>query len=298
MFKVLVSLFTIFLLPQSVLAYYNPGVPTGFVSDFAGIINESARASLESELQKFEAETKHEIAVVTIKSLQGDTIENFAVKLFEDWQIGKKGADNGALFLIALEDRQMRIEVGYGLEGPLPDATAYAIINKIVKPAFQAGDYAKGITEGVGAIEAAVKGEDVGARVGKKIGEGFNLGRLINELGPWFFIFIFIILRSVIYGFGGSKRWWPGGVWGGVFGLVAGLIAAGLAIGIIFWILGFGIAGLLLDYVASKKGPFKGGRGGFWGGMGGFGHGGGFGGGGFGGFGGGGSGGGGSSGRW
>jgi len=286
--------------PQLVLAYYNPGTPVGFVNDFAGIIDSGTKAKLESDLQKFEIDTKHEITVVTIKSLQDDTIENFAVKLFEDWQIGKKGADNGVLFLVALDDRKMRIEVGYGLEGALPDATAYQIINQIVKPAFQASDYSKGIVDGTNAIMVAVKGEDVSYLIDSTAKKSSGVSKkLTSDLIYFGFIIVFFFLRMVSYKFSQSKKWWPGGVLGGVFGLIIGLFVTGLVLGIFWWALGFGIFGLLLDYFVSKKGPPKGGPGGgmFWGGFGR--HGGsGSGGGGFGGFGGGHSGGGGSSGSW
>jgi len=119
------------------LAYTNPGSPTGFVNDFAGVFSGEQKATLEQKLVTFEKETSNEITVVTIKALDGDTIENFAVKLFEDWEIGKKDKDNGVLVLLAMDDRQMRIEVGYGLEGALTDAQSFWIINKIMKPAFQ-----------------------------------------------------------------------------------------------------------------------------------------------------------------
>ncbi|MCX6779442.1 MAG: TPM domain-containing protein [Candidatus Magasanikbacteria bacterium] len=286
--------------PQLVFAYYNPGQPTGFVNDFAGVIDSGAKTKLESDLQKFEIDTKHEIAVVTIKSLQDDTIENFAVKLFEDWKIGKKGADNGVLLLVALDDRKMRIEVGYGLEGALPDATAYQIINQIIKPEFQAGDYTKGIVDGTSAIMAAVKGEDVSSLVAassNETGTSKALGKVFGELAYFIFIAVFFFIRILTYKLSQSKRWWPGGLLGVGFGLVISLFVVGFALSMLWWGLAFGLFGLLMDYVMSKKGPPKGGPGGgmFWGG---FGGGGGSGGGGFGGFGGGGSGGGGSSGSW
>lgn len=87
-----------FFIPFSVTAYSNPGKPAGFVNDYAGLMSVATRQSLDTELSNFEKETRHEIVVVTVPNLGGDTIENFAVKLFADWQIGKKGADNGVLF--------------------------------------------------------------------------------------------------------------------------------------------------------------------------------------------------------
>lgn len=292
-----ISAFLSFLLffPSIVLAYYNPGAAQGYVSDYASMLSAAAKTQLEQELSNFEKETKHEISVVTIPDLQGDTIENFAVKLFEEWGIGKKGADNGVLFLIAKNDREMRIEVGYGLEGALPDATAWQIIDKIATTAFKNNDFDNGILKSVGAIEAAVKGEDVSGRVaGAK--KSVRWGELISEFFYLILMFIFLGLELTAHFFSKSKRWWPGGLVGAGLGLIIGLFIFA-TVGTMILAIILGLLGLLIDYKASKKGPDgwgKGGRGMFFGGGGR----GGFGGGGFGGFGGGGSGGGGSSGRW
>lgn len=277
--------------PLAAGAYSNPGKPAGFVNDYAGLMSAATRQSLETELSNFEKETRHEIAVVTVPNLGGDTIENFAVKLFADWQIGKKGADNGALFLISKEDRQMRIEVGYGLEGALTDAQSFAIINEIAKPAFKTGDYDAGIKQAVSTIEAAVRGEDISGQIKSSQTKTRGL-----PAGDWiyFVVFIIFILQAVVVRLSHTKAWWPGGVIGGILGLVLGLVLFGLALKIILSALFLALAGLVVDYTASRNGPIKGGGNGpFFLGGGGLG-----GGGGFGGFGGGGSGGGGSSGRW
>lgn len=295
--KIVVFILSILFLPQLVLAYYDPGEPGGFVSDFANIIDDKTQTDLENNLQQFVQNFQHEIAVVTIDSLQGDTIENFAVKLFEDWQIGKKGADNGILLLISLQDRKMRIEVGYGLEGALPDAVAYKIINQIIKPNFQSENYTQGITKGVEAIKEAIKGENVDFLLETTPTKN-TLAKTLEYFGYPLFIIIFLFFRFFSHSLSKSKKWWPGGVWGCFIGLIVGFLVTGLAIKILFWIVPFGLLGLLIDYLASKNGPTKNWPGGgFWGGLGGSGGGWG-GGGGFGGFGGGRSGGGGSSGSW
>lgn len=297
MFRNFLRIAFLFLFPSFVFAYTNPGPPAGFINDFAKILSPAVIQSLEQELANFEKQTKHEIAVVTIPSLQNDTIENFAVKLFEDWKIGKKAAGNGVLFLIAKDDRKMRIEVGYGLEGALTDAQALAIINKIARPAFQANDFNQGVAASVRAIEGSIQGEDISGRLA--VAENKETPRgLFNLLIYGFFAVIFFG-NFLIHLFSQSKKWWPGGIWGAILGAVLGYWLFGLALSAIGTILGLGFFGLLTDYWASKHGPFKNklsGRGGpfFWGGFGGRGGGGG----GFGGFGGGGSGGGGSSGGW
>lgn len=294
--RIIAIILSLLFLPHVVLAYYNPGQPSGFVNDFANIIDGQTRVELENNLQQFTQNTQHEIAVVTIDSLQDDTIENFVVKLFEDWQIGKKGADNGVLLLVALQERKIRIEVGYGLEGALPDATAYKIINQVIKPSFQNQNYSQGIVDGVKAIEEVIKGENVDALIKTTTNQN-SLGNILENFGYPLLIAVFIFFRLLTHNLSQTKKWWPGGLWGGFFGLVVGFLITGLAIKILFWIIPFGLLGLLVDYIVSKNGPNKNWPGGFWGGFGG-GHGGGFGGGGFGGFGGGRSGGGGSSGGW
>ncbi|HBV58407.1 MAG TPA: methanol dehydrogenase [Candidatus Magasanikbacteria bacterium] len=294
--KISAFLFFSLFFPSLVLAYYNPGAPQGYVSDYASMLSAATKTQLEQDLGNFEKETKHEISVVTVLDLQGDTIENFAVKLFEEWGMGKKGADNGVLFLIAKDDRQMRIEVGYGLEGALPDATAWQIIDKIATPAFKNSNYDSGVLQSVSAIEAAIRGEDVSGRL-TTTNEKNSLFRVVNQFGYLFFFLFLGLMEIIAHYFSKSKKWWPGGLFGAILGLIIGLILFA-TVGTVILTIILGLLGLLIDYKASKKGPDgwgKGGRGGMFFGGGGFG---GSGGGGFGGFGGGGSGGGGSSGRW
>src|SRR3989338_3070382 len=142
-------------------AYYNPGTPDGFVNDFAGIIEAETKQQLEQKLSAFAATTSNEIAVVTINNLDGDYIENFSAQLFKEWGVGKANEDNGILLLVAVDDRQMRIEVGYGLEGALTDAQANWIINNELKPAFQDQEYGAGIAKAVDTIISATEGEYV-----------------------------------------------------------------------------------------------------------------------------------------
>ncbi len=264
-------------------AYYDLGTPEGFVSDYANILSDAEEDNLESKLRDFEAGTKNEIAVVTIPSLQGDTVEGFAVKLFEEWGIGKKGNDNGVLLLIALEDRTMRIEVGYGLEGDLTDAESSWIINDM-KPVFRDGAYVQGINTAVDSIIFATKGEYVSTTTPGVV-EDTGKGELPPELP-------FIVFGILIYILSRTKSFWLGGVIGTIAGLALGFFITN-SIGFLSFILSiiFGVIGLIVDIIVSRGG---GGGSGFGGGFGRSGSSGG----GFGGFGGGRSGGGGSSGRW
>ncbi len=138
-----------------VLAYSSLGKATAFVNDYTNTLSSDQIANLNQKIEAFKEETSNEIAVAIISDLNGDTIENYAVKLFEEWQIGQADVDNGILLLISLNDRMMRIEVGYGLEGALPDAYSYQIINNILKPAFRQNDYYGGIDKAISSIMSA-----------------------------------------------------------------------------------------------------------------------------------------------
>jgi len=123
--------------------------PQGYVTDAANILETSQRAQLEQQLQAFEQQYGTEIAVVTIPSLEGDTIESVANRLFTRWGIGQKGKNNGLLLLLAVNDHRVRIEVGYGLEGLLNDALAGDIIREQMVPAFKESKYSLGIQNAV-----------------------------------------------------------------------------------------------------------------------------------------------------
>ncbi len=278
-------------LPVAVFAYVNPGSPTGFVNDFAGVLNVEQKQQLEQKLSGFEKSTGNEISIAVIKNLGGDTVENFAVELFKDWKIGKKDKDNGALILVAIDDREMRIEVGYGLEGVLTDAQSSWIINNEMVPAFRDNDFYGGLNTATDKIISAIGGEVISEDkpAAPKV-DYFNILAFV--------IFVFVWLGSIL---GRSKSWWAGGVVGGIAGIIIGFIKGFLYFGVISLAILIPL-GLLFDFIASKtysKSKSQGKVPPWWIGGGGFGSGskgGGFGG--FGGFGGGSSGGGGASGRW
>ena len=133
------------------------------VNDTAGLLNRAQRQDLEARLAAFEAETAHQIVVLTIPSLDGEAIESFSLRVVEQWKIGHKGLDNGALILVAAGDRRARIEVGYGLEGVVPDAIASRILREVMIPSFRAGDMGAGILRGAAAVMAAARGEEIPA---------------------------------------------------------------------------------------------------------------------------------------
>jgi len=131
--------------------------PDGYVNDFAGILDESAETYLEGYLATLERDTSAEVVVVTVKSLDGVTIEDYANRLFADWGIGKRQEDNGVLLLVAPNDREVRIEVGYGLEGTIPDGLAGDIIRAQIIPQFQVNNLPKGIGSGLDRIARIIR---------------------------------------------------------------------------------------------------------------------------------------------
>lgn len=220
--------------------------PIGYVNDFAEILSSETKQELEQQLAQLEKESTIEVAVVTIESLEGTTIDDYAVRLFENWKVGKEGEDNGILFLIAPNEQKTRIEVGYGLEPLLNDAKAGRILDTYVVPAFREEDYDKGISEGVAAIIKVVHPTTSEDMVGQA-------GEEDNGDGVWILFVIGAIFLSYLTSFlARSKRWWPGGVIGAILGLVLGVYLASLLIKILAAI-GLGILGLLFDYILSKN---------------------------------------------
>jgi uncharacterized protein len=133
----------------------------GRVNDAAGIIPPDARQRLEQKLAAFEQKTGDQVVVLTVPSLEGEPVEDYAVKVAQTWHLGQKGKDNGVLLLVAQQDRKMRIEVGYGLEPKLTDLQSGTILDQVIRPHFQRGDFGGGIEHGVDAILAALGGQPV-----------------------------------------------------------------------------------------------------------------------------------------
>jgi uncharacterized protein len=131
----------------------------GRVTDLARMLSPESLQRLDQRLAAFERETSNQIAVLTVPSLQGDDIDRFSIRVAEAWKIGQKGRDNGVLLVIAQAERKVRIEVGMGLQGVLPDITAGRIIRDVMRPYLKSGNYDQGIAAGVESIIAATKGE-------------------------------------------------------------------------------------------------------------------------------------------
>jgi len=141
---------------------------SGRVVDEAGILSPDARAKIGAMSQAREQATGDQIAVLTMPSLEGESIEGFATRVFDAWKLGAKGKDNGVLLIVAPNDRKMRIEVGYGLEGSMTDAASSRIIREVMAPKFKKNDYDGGIADGVAAIVMTLEGKgDFGAGGGE-----------------------------------------------------------------------------------------------------------------------------------
>lgn len=147
------------LLAASAGALEVPPAPQGRVSDFAGLLAPADRQRLESRLEQIEAASSNQFAVALFKSLEGDSLEDFSIRLGDAWKVGHKGRDNGLLLLLFVDDRKVRIEVGKGLEGAIPDALAGRVIRDVMRPRFREGDYAGGLLAAAEALDAASRGE-------------------------------------------------------------------------------------------------------------------------------------------
>lgn len=184
---------------------------TGRVVDEADILPADIEAALDRQLAAEEERTTNQVVVATVPSLQGVDIETFAVELYRAWQIGQADSDNGALLLVAPDERKVRIEVGYGLEGTLTDAVSDSIIRHEILPSFRDGDLSGGVEAGAAAIISALGGEYVVPATATGVTEGgSDFVTSAITVGVWGFIIILFIARRLI----GRRRRFYGRSWG------------------------------------------------------------------------------------
>jgi len=224
----------------------------GYVNDYANMMSPAVRTKLTNELKEFERTDSTQVVILTIPSLEGLAIEDYSIKVAEAWKVGQKGRDNGILFIVASQERKMRIEIGRGLEGKLTDLTAGRIIDLVVKPRFKRGDFNGGFVAGVAALIDATKGEfkaDDAKPSQKK-----------KSFSPLLTILLFGGISLLILG--SFSR-----VLGGIAGAVGLPAAAYLILGvsvftlILFAILGLAM-GIFLPFLFSGMGQGRGGM--FW----------------------------------
>lgn len=234
----------LFLFAATILSAREVPPLSGPVNDYAAILSADEKETLESFLLALDRQTGVQIAVLTIPSLEGESLESFSLKTVEQWKLGQQGEDNGALLLVSLEDRAVRIETGYGLEGTLTDAKSGLIIRNVIAPRFREGKYGAGVLEavrnmaGIATDNREIISESV--KNPQKEKSGGNLAGLL------FFIVFYLIMRA-----GFHRR-------GGLFtGLLLGSMLGGRRSGSGFSSGGFG---------GFSGGGFSGGGGGFGGG--------------------------------
>lgn len=195
-----------------------PAKPERYVTDHAGVIPMERASALNEKLAEFERATSNQILVYVDRNLPGDTtIEEMASEAMRQWGVGQKGKDNGVAFFVFIDAREMRIEVGYGLEGAIPDARAKRILGEIVKPKFKAGDYAGGVEDGVDAILAAARGEPYQG-TGQTVAEARSTAgstQIVIVMAlvmlAFFSIFVWLLLRLRKFAWsrgGGSSSSW------------------------------------------------------------------------------------------
>ena len=234
----------------------------GYVNDFAGVLSPDTVKTLDGVCRSLEQKTSAELAIAVVKSVAPLDSKEYAVKLFEKWKIGKKGKDNGILLLVAIDERRVEIEVGYGLEGTITDATAGRILDEFVVPYFKQGQMDAGVIGGAKAIAAKISGSGTDELEKEKAAQ-------LQEKGEGPMVFIYIIggvvaamaLLVISAKYSGRLAVWIfgllfGGFMGAVFGEWTGAMIGGAIGFVIFFALSF------LPPGSGEGGGFSGGSGG------------------------------------
>ena len=248
------------LLCWAVTAFADVAVPplTGRVVDQTGTLSSGDIDRLTQTLKNLELRKGSQVAVLIVPTTQPETIEQFSIRVADAWKVGRKKIDDGAILVVAKDDRRLRIEVGYGLEGALPDVTTKRIIDEIITPKFRSGDFAGGISAGVDRIIGVIDGEPLPAPPQRQQQQqSSDLTWLLNPLNPFTIIAILVL----------------GGVMRGIFGRLFGSLTTGSLIGLVAWfVFGSLIVSALAGIVASVftmfsdgiTTPAPAGRGGGW----------------------------------
>jgi len=247
---------------------------TAHVTDLTGTLSQGERQALEAKLAAWETRTTDQLAVLIVPTTQPETIEQYGIRVAEAWKLGQKGRDNGVLFLVAKNDKRMRIEVGYGLEGNLPDVAARRIIGDTVAPLFSKGQFAAGIDAGAERIMRVASGDEPPPKEPQRRAPSHGL-----DFGTIALIFLVAVpavgavLRSMLGNVGGGLA--GAGIAGGAIWLFVGSLVFAAIAGVIAFALiaftGFGGRGGPGMWIPGGGGGWSGGGGGFSGGGGSFG---------------------------
>jgi uncharacterized protein len=189
-----------------------PPKPTGYFNDYAGVVSKEAALRFNEQLAQFERETSNQVVVAVFPKMQSDSdVADYTQRVAQAWGVGQKDRRNGVVLFVFKDDRKMFIQVGYGLEGALPDVTAFDITEYRIKPHFRDGDYEGGLAVGIDSICKAIGGEYKGSgRTTKERGA--------NSSGPWpFLLFLFVVFIFMIAGRSARKRGYRYSSFGGPF---------------------------------------------------------------------------------
>jgi uncharacterized protein len=238
-------------------ALANVAVPplVGRVVDQTGTLSSGDVATLNQTLRSFEARKGSQIAVLIVPTTDGEAIEQFSLRVAETWKIGRKKIDDGALIVVAKNDRHLRIEVGYGLEGALTDVTSKRIIDEIITPKFKSGDFAGGVSAGVNRIIRVIDGEKLpGVEP-----QHWQAPSLLSHIDPVFALFVLFgfgaIMRNVLGALLGAT------VTGGVVGVLAWFISGSVGAALLATVMVFMMALVAEILAAANQGSAKGRRG-------------------------------------
>lgn len=200
------------------------------VTDLTGTLDAASRQSLETRLAQLEQAKGAQLAVLLVPTTQPETIEQFSLRVAETWKLGRKGVDDGVLLLVAKNDRTLRIEVGYGLEGAIPDAVAKRVIAETITPRFKQGDFPGGIQAGVDALSRLIQGEPLPE---PKADFSWLSTMSLDDILGVTALFVFIV----------------GGMLRAIFGTFLGALLAGLVAFFGGWLLGSWVVGLFAGFI-------------------------------------------------
>lgn len=191
-----------------------PPKPAGYFNDYAGVVSKSAALKFNEQLAQFERETSNQVLVAVFRKMESDSdVADYTQRIAQSWAVGQAGKRNGAVLFVFVEDRKMFIQVGYGLEGALPDATAFDITERRIKPHFRTQDYEGGLASGIDSILKAIRGEYVGT--GKTKAESTE--QRGGSIPCVFFFLLFVICLIFLGNKRGRRKGWGYSGMGGPF---------------------------------------------------------------------------------